>query len=520
MKCPPGRAAISLTAAALSVVAWNAGAMAAGQVDDDILKRLDALERRNEELERRNRDLAGEVATMKSDRGEQWLTEERAREIRAIVEDVLADSDGRASLRQDGMTAGWNDGFFLASPDGRFKLEIGGLLQTRYVWSSIPGEQDDAPVTDVKLNRNQFDLPNTELWFRGHVFGPAVQYMVKTRFTNNTAIFVGQQGPVNLGNGSGVLQLLDAWIRFNLDDNWSIRAGQFRAPYSREFLITEQYQMAVDRSVVDYHYGLGYTQGVELDFRNDQIHWLLAYTDGGTDNITGPALGTVGSLPENSPWNIQEDEFAVTTRLEWKPFGAWKDFMEMTSPMGRAQGWLLGAAFHYQQTRLPVLNSAFEASGQPYNAWYAWEVDTQYNFGGASLYAAFYYNYVDAPAVFNRLNFAVPTGINLGYVNAWGLVLQGAVYFAPKWEAFVRYELGNWRATNQDNLVVAFQSPAMLNMLTAGINWYLDGQDVKATLDFGWAFEAIDPAFTDIPAGWRPSSSGEFVLRTRVQLMF
>ncbi len=515
---PPGvLLAISATAAALWVTAPASGA---GQVDDDILKRLDALERRNEELERRNRDLAGEVAALKTDRGEEWLTEERAKEIRAIVEDVLADSDSRSSLRQDGMTAGWNDGFFLASPDGRFKLEIHGLLQTRFLWSYIPNEQTDPQVTDRKQNRYQFDLPNTELWFKGHVFGPAVQYMLKTRFTNDTSVFVGQQGPVNLGNGSGVLQLMDAWVRFNFNDNWSIRAGQYRAPYSREFLVPEQYQMAIDRSIVDYHYGLGYTQGVELDLRTDDIHWQVSLDDAGDDNISGPGFAVVGSQPANSPWYIQESEFSATTRLEWKPFGAWKDFMELTSPMGRAQGWLVGAAFHFQQTRPPVLNSVFEDTGVPYNEWYAWTVDTQYNFGGASLYGAFYYNYVDSPSAFNRTGFTPPAGVDIGYVNAWGLVVQGAMYFTPKWEAFVRYELGNWRATNQGSLPPTLQSPSMLNVVSAGLNWYLDGQDVKWTFDVGYAIDGIDPAFTDLPAGYRLSSPGQWVVRTRVQLMF
>lgn len=516
-----GTSPCAAATACLASVLLTSAANAAGQVpDDDILKRLDALERRNEDLERRNRDLAGEVAVMKADRGEEWLTQERAAQIRQIVEDVLADSGSRASLRQDGMTAGWNDGFFLASPDGRFKLQVGGLLQTRYVWSHIRSGQTDPQVTDRKQDRNQFDLPNTELWFRGHVFGPAVQYMIKARFTNNTAIDVGDQGPSRLGSASGYLQLLDTWIRFQLTDNWSIRAGQYRSPYSREFLLPEQSQMAVDRSVVDYHMGLGYTQGVELQLLTDDIRWQLSLDDGGTDNLSGPGLATVGSEPQNSFWARQESDISVTTRLEWKPFGAWQDFGSFTSPMGQAQGWLLGAAFHFQQSQPQTLNFPVSNNLAGTNDWYGWTIDTQYNFGGASLYGAFYYNYVDAPSAYNRTAFAVPAPINIGEVNTWGLVLQGGLYIAPKWEIFGRYELSNWRATQQQNLPVAFRSPAMLNLATVGVNWYINGQDVKWTLDFGYAFNAIDLQTSDLPAGWRPSSPDEFVVRTRLQLMF
>jgi len=494
--------------------------MALAQVDDDILKRLDALERRNEELERRNRDLAGEVAVMKADRGEEWLTQERTDQIRQIVEDVLADSGTRGSLRQDGMTAGWNDGFFLASPDGRFKLEIHGLLQTRFIYNNIRTGQTDATVSDRKQDRYQFDLPNTELWFKGHVFGPSVQYMLKTRFTNDSSAVLGDQGPTRLESGSGTLRLLDAWIRFQLTDNWSIRAGQYRAPYNREFLLPEQSQLAVDRSIVSYHQSLGYTQGVELQFLTDDIRWQLSFDDGGTDNLSGPVLATIGSEPQNSPWFIQESDLSITTRAEWKPFGAWQDFGSFTSPVGQAQGWLLGAAFHYQQTQIPLLNFPVPDAFGGYNDWYAWTVDTQYNFGGASIFASGYYNYLEAPAAFNRTGFGPPQGINLGYVNIWGVVVQGGFYIAPKWEIFGRYELSNWRATNQDALPVAFRSPDMLNVATVGVNWYINGEDVKWTIDVGYSFNAIDPQTSDLPAGWRPSSPDQVVVRTRLQLMF
>jgi len=516
------RGATATLALATIVLGMTASrvAHAAAANDDEILKRLDALERRNEDLERRNRDLAGEITVMKADRGEEWLTEERATQIRKIVEDVLADADTRDSLRQDGMTAGWNDGFFMASPDGRFKLEVGGLIQTRYVWSHIRTGQTDPTVADRRADRYQFDMPNTQFWFRGHVFGPAVQYMVKARFTDDTAILVGDQGPSRLGSASGTLQLMDAWVRFVLDDNWSLRAGQYRSPYSREFLIPEQSQMAVDRSIVDYHMGLGYTQGIELQLITDDIRWQLSFDDGGTDNLSGPALATVGSDPLNSTWSIQQSLISLTTRLEWKPFGAWQDFGSFTSPMGQAQGWLVGTAFHFQQTRTPLINYPVANEGIPYSEWYAATVDTQYNFGGASLYGAFYYNYVDAQSAFNRTAFAAPSPIDIGYVNTWGLVLQGGLYITPKVELFGRYELSNWRATDQSLLPVTFQSPAMLSVVTLGVNWYLDGQDVKFTLDAGYSLNSIDPQTTDLPAGYRASSPDEFVVRTRLQLMF
>ena len=59
-----------------------------------------------------------ELAQLKQAEGRDWLTEQRASEIRGIVQDVLADADTRTSFQDSGAMAGWNKGFFLASPDG------------------------------------------------------------------------------------------------------------------------------------------------------------------------------------------------------------------------------------------------------------------------------------------------------------------------------------------------------------------------------------------------------------------
>ena len=73
------------------------------------------------------------------------LSSERAAAVATTLQRIrqIEQEQGitRASLQDSGMTAGWNDGFFLASPDGRFRMEVGGLVQFRYQLSSSCGEQ-------------------------------------------------------------------------------------------------------------------------------------------------------------------------------------------------------------------------------------------------------------------------------------------------------------------------------------------------------------------------------------------
>jgi hypothetical protein len=497
--------------------------------------------RRLEALEKRNAQLQQEVVDLKAESGERWLTEERAAEIRGIVQDVLADAGERASLQSSGMTAGWDDGFFLSSPDGRFRMNISGFSQARWVWSemrqSLPQGAADFPTN---LTATGFDLPNTQLWIDGHIFSPDVTYMVKARFANETPSDFRLQGAgepggfIQYGGDGGQLQLMDAWVRIALTDEWSFRAGQFRSPYSRDFLVLEQYQMAVARSVIAEHYSIGYTQGLELEYLTDEMRWRLSVNDGGNDYLFGP-VQVVGSQPWNSTWEDQPAKWAVTSRFEWKGAGAWRQFDQFTSPEGTDPGWLFGIAFNLQGTNptetLPAANlGPFlpNSSGQA-NDWFGITADYTMLLGGASLYVAGYWNYVSSHSAFYANTLPPYNFYDIGNTYAMGAQVQFAGYFAPKWEAFVRYEYGY--ANNSDpwlsgggggaQPIIQFtQGQSHLSIATVGVNWYIDGQDLKVSADFGYAFTPVDPAFATPQIGWRGSESDEFVMRAQIQLMF
>ena len=78
---------------------------------DDMSRVLDELARlraQNERIVAENAALSDKVTRLEQHASEKgvWLTDERAREIRAVVTDVLADSAARANLAGDAATAG------------------------------------------------------------------------------------------------------------------------------------------------------------------------------------------------------------------------------------------------------------------------------------------------------------------------------------------------------------------------------------------------------------------------------
>ncbi len=519
----PGPLWTPLMLAALGIAgAARAGDAPAASDVSELLKRI-------EKLEASNRALASEVETLRTGEGDAWLTEQRAAEIRSIVSDVLADSDTRSSLQSSGMTAGWNDGFFLVSPDQRFLLEVGGLLQARYIFSSVPDGQSgvtvpNSYVADNVENRSGFDMPNTQLWLEGHAFGPDWQYKIRGEFASNGEAALGQTPLSNLGNGSGDFTLIDAYIRTQLTDDFALRFGQFKLPFAREQLVDAQYQLGVARSTIVEHLGVGISQGIELSWISDDVRAAVAYSNGGDDNVYGILKGA-GSDPINSAWDDDTVNWAVTSRVEFKLAGQWKQFESMTSPPGDEYAIMVGVAGSFQQGDP---NFGNDNSNRDPNTWLIGTADVSLMYGGATLFGSFTYSYMDSNAAFieGGNGFGVPDFFNIGDSSSWGAVVQGSYYFLPKWEAFARFEFGQASIDGIDDITSPSGAGSLWNdndlmILTVGGNWYIDGEDLKWAFDAGIAFNPVDGIWWNGENGWRASEEeSEFVFRTMLQMAF
>jgi len=484
---------------------------------------------RIEKLEASNRALSTEVAELRQSDGEAWLTEERATEIRSIVSDVLADSATRASLQNDGLAAGWDDGFFMQSVDGRFRLEVGGLFQARYMYSYIPDGLSGVNIGNSQLadnveSRHGFDLPSTQLDFKGHVFGPEYTYRIRGQFSNDGESALGTAPIANLGPSSGIFRLLDAWVRAEVSDGIAIRAGQFKLPFAREQLVDSQYQLAVGRSTIVEHLGLGYSQGLEAQFVSDDMRVLVAVSNGGNDNVYGILKGA-GSQPLNSEWLSDRVDWSVAARMEWKLAGRWSQFNSMTSPPGDEYAFMVGLGVLAQEGDPDTGTSP--NSSQP-NSWYAFTIDASAMYGGATLFGSFTYSTMDSGSAFvsggNAFN--APTVFDIGNNSAWGAVLQASYYFVPKWEFFGRMEVGSADVGDIGLITTpagtsSLERGNVFSVLTVGLNWYIDGEDLKFSSDVGFAFDSVDGVWASPSNGWRAAEEqSEVVFRMQLQMGF
>lgn len=432
------------------------------------------LTRQMEEMRSELKRTKAVVEELRAATGDHWLTEQRAEEVRTLVADVLADADTRASSLQSGMTAGWSEHFFLSSPDGRFKLQFEGQLQPRFIYNFL---------NDPDRHRSGFEITRTKLTMRGHLFSPDLTFLVRTDQTRN------EPGLVN-----GLYFVRDLWVALRLNNEWSMRVGQFKLPFNREELVSSAYQLAVERSLVNEGYNLGRSQGVELTYADDTAKVSMAFSDGAVDSVGG--FGIIGRNPVNTAALNEDTEWAATLRWERLIAGEWRQFADFTSPIGGEYGMLLGFGAHWERSEANGLGTFRRNEAR----WVALTTDLSVEWGGANAFLSAVYHWLDTP------------NVNL---NAWGFVAQYGMYLSPKWEIFGRWEYAFFDTPSAD-----FTN---LSVLTLGANYYIDGHDVKLTIDMGFGLDAVDQPFDFDIAGYRldqAESEPQIVFRTQFQLLF
>lgn len=414
--------------------------------------------------------LKDEVARLRSATGDNWLTEQRAGEIRSLVQDVLADADTRASLLGSGMSAGYDNGFFLASADNNFRLKIGGRVQFRYVYNyqSSPGIGGDR-------HRTGFENRRTRLNFEGHVVNPSWVYQVQGDFTA----------------AGGGFTALDVWAGYKFENGMMVRAGQFRPGFMFEDSTSSARQLAVERSLVNARFAQGRTQGVELSGTiGDNVRWSGMFSEGFRSTMS-----PVSATFNNTNWAAYTTELALSGRAEILLAGNWRQFREFTSWSGESFGMMIGAGFIYQQDEY---GTAFPFETEVIR----WTVDATMKFGGANAFIAFVGNHENVK--------------NGGNVSQWGLVAQGGFFIVPDdIELFGRFEWGDADTTGVKDLAV----------VTVGVNKYFSKHAVKWTTDVGYGINEVAPFWGSrgTGAGWRSDATGDkgqLVIRSQLQLVF
>ena len=500
----------------------TAAVLAAPQDSTDLRRALEEIER----LKESNAALAEKVGALEQRVAEggdaAWLTEQRAAEVRAIVTDVLADAGARASLA-DGATAGYDakKGFFLASADGNYTMQMKGEMQVRWAYSArdigAVDEAEGSPSDATEEDAWGFEIRRMRMTFSGTVVDPSWYYEVKFEFARS----------------GGAALLSDAFIEKRFDNGFNLRVGQFKGPFLRESIDSATGLLAVERSLVDTFFTVGRPQGMRLAWESDVVRVEGFYgselaaagsapysiVGGSASELNaGSALGIPGS--QNTGFNAVQTDYAFIGRVEAKTGGEWKQFKDMQSYRGEEAAALFGVAAYAQQ-----VDTISGTDGATPDVMWSVTADARVDFGGANLFVYGVYRDIS-------LQEAQPVrgGGDSDELQQWGAVAQGGYFLTDTVEGFLRYEVGNSDTDKFRTAPGALSADGdELSLLTVGANWWPAGvkNRIKISGDFGYAFMPIVD-FAASGADWLPNYTeedgdtlgGEWVIRTQLQFTF
>ncbi len=404
--------------------------------------------------------LESQIAQLRNDSAS-WLN---AEQTRALVRETLADSETRASLLQNGGTAGYREGhgFFLSNEDGSFDVNIGIKSQFRGIYN----DKDSADQSTFGWENSR-----TRLTFDGHAGNPDLTYFIQGDFEVNGGAFV----------------LLDAYGNWALGNGWDWGWGQAKAPFLHETLGGEFQTLAVDKSYVEAWFGAGYTQGTWLHYANDTMDFWVSFNDGAMISPTGLNAGNL-----NTPFNTDGTEWAFTARAEAVLAGSKAQFNDYTSWSTDETGFLLGGAIHWQ-------DGEYGTGGEEVQS-FSWTVDASAEFGAANL-AGYIVGLSTDPNATGATDY-----------DQWGIVVQGGYHIVPdKFEIF-----GRWEWMDLDNVVAEDN----INLLTFGFNYYFGRQHGwKWTTDVVYALDSIPVGASNL--GLLADAAGEdnqWALRSQMQV--
>lgn len=411
------------------------------------------------------------------------------KDVDDTVRQLLADADRRSqSLVAEGFTSGYSKGkFLIQSGDGNFALHPYLQFQLRYA----ANDREDYNPSGSSDTETGFEVRRMKFGFDGNVYGPQLTYQFQWATDRNT----------------GTPTLEDAWARYQFAESWAVMGGQFKDPLFRESLVSSTRQLAADRSLLN---GIlegndNYVEGLSLIYTQDRVHVQSAYTNGfGSQNANFvEPQGNPGDAGYTPNGNRKYD-FGLAARADFMVLGdpatTWKQYAQFSALDAKSDMLILGVAGEWDQ------------AGDASFYWYT--ADAQW-----------------IPAALQRLSvYGALAGRSTSISNTesaaqdnspsdWGLLVQAGYLVTNHIEPFVRCDYTRLGEDLLSDSAAEAYGTRDIYELTAGVNYYLKGQNAKLTADLTYLPNGTPIASSGADILAQPTEQGQWLLRLQFQLL-
>jgi hypothetical protein len=300
---------------------------------------------------------------------------------------------------------------------------------------------------------------------------------------------------------TGDVLLEDAFVRYKFADDWGTRIGQFKDPVSHEWLVGDETQLAVERSLLDAAIGgglVGRTQGVTLIYGGQEkgkpLNVEFGYTDGMAQANTDFQSRTPFTIDE-VPATLSEAlghllEWGVAGRVEYMFMGNdWAEYADFSARNNTQDILVVGAGGDFSQGGDVDLIAA--------------AIDAQYeNTGGLGVFGSVNYAQVEDDE---------------DDITVWGFLGQAGYMLNKSWEVFGRYDF-----IKLDD-VVGDDAEDEFHEITVGVNYFMGkdgawGHRAKISVDLSWLPNGSPAPVTGLGILDDNGERNEFILRAQFQL--
>ncbi len=379
-------------------------------------------------MEERVAALENELAELKDDRQEKLRqlenegssTAQRQEQAAEVEHELVA----TGTENQSTLVAGWDRGFFLGSADNRFRLEITGWIQPRFEYRSRPDAEDTS----------SFLMRRVRLDFRGHVFDERITFRVMPELARTA-------------------NLRDAWIDYEWNRAFQVRAGQFTVPFQWHRYVSPRRQHFAERGDPSETFGFptGRDIGVMAHGRNE-------------DNTFGYGVGVFDGAGRNVGISNSSGNMG-SARVTWAALGelpreesdlGFSDQLQL-SFLGGVQGAYRNEARDWDLGRSP-------APGNTRADWVSSTAGVGLRYRGFSQVLDGYLRRVD------------PDSPAVDSYSGWAYMASTGYFVVPeKWEL-----VGRWSQLRLDK----DDRDTRQDELGLGVNWYVKGHDHKIRLNY------------------------------------
>lgn len=258
-------------------------------------------------------------------------------------------------------------------------------------------------------------------------------------------------GPSDDDNGSeGFAWLEDAYVDWAVNDDFTVRVGQFIPNFSDEARTSEFHTLGNYRSVShEYLNTPSWSQGVE--------GWF------GGDNWTGTVGFTDGFNTANTSYNSSaEQDYSLHARFDFYSDSDKARFDDQTSWRGSSDAWRIGAGLAFMS-----MGSTNPSAASDTDLLF-WNVDASYEGDGWTVRGAAYGYSYDAG-----------TGTDF---DDMGFMLGGSFFFNDQWEMFARWDC--MILDDNGNGLIAAAADDTFNFVSIGANYYFVPESHAAKLSF------------------------------------